>query len=431
MQLPILIGASSDPRAGKVADLLARDHEVLRTADLASALRECRRRVPVAAVLPFPGASEEDEVLRFLREQGRRTAVFLFTEAGPPSPGAAYRARAAGARGLLDAAAPDFADDLRRRLTRLPRDRRRWQEEDQALTMLFARHDLAGTSPAMRDVFRRAIKATQFTDLPVLIEGERGTPKRRVASAILFLNPERVRMPFFALDGRDLGKMLGHLGGVKAPTAAEQWQGLLRAARGGTIFLDRLGSLDLKKQSALAAAVCRRPAEVRVIASTERPPEELIANGVLDAELGAWLTLFRIPLPPLRGRPEDIAAQANHVLRAAPAEGTSPARDFEPGVLDRLQRLPWDGNTAELETLVRQALGRARGSALRLEDFPAWVRELSDDASLADPVPHPGDWADEALAMDLAVDGYERRLLRTLLTQQADAEPIRPNHEVG
>ncbi len=430
MQLPIVVGALSGVRAGVVAELLAHDHEVLCTADLASALRECRRRVPVAAVLPFPGAAGEGEVLRFLREQGRRTAVFLCTEAGPP-PDAGSRALAAGARALLDGAAPGFADDLRQRLARLMRDRRLRQEEDQALAMLFARYDLAGTSPALRDVFRRAIKATQFTDLPVLIDGERGTPKRRLASAILFLDPTRVHMPFFALDGGHLGRVLGHLGGGKAQTVAEQWQGLLRAAHGGTIFLDQVESLDRERQRALAAALRRRPADVRVIAATEQPAEELVDRGLLDAELYAWLTLFRIPLPPLRGRPEDVVAQARHLLGAAPAEGTSAVREFEPGVLDRLQRLPWEGNTAELEAMLRPALARARGPALRLEDLPARVRAVPADAPLPEPVPHPGDWADEAPAMDLAAVEYERRLLRTLLTRQAGAGPARPDHEVG
>jgi DNA-binding NtrC family response regulator len=435
MQMPILFGGPSGVRAGAVAERLARDYEVLRTADLASALRECRRRRPVAAVLPFPRGAAEGEVLSFLLEQGRQTAVFLYTEAGPAPAGAAYRVLAAGARGLLDAAAPDFGDDLGRRLTRLVRDLRVRHDEDQARARLFAAHDLVGASPAMRDVFRRAIKANQFTDLPVLIEGEKGTPVRRLVSAILYLDPTRVRMPFFALNGNDLGRMLENLrdlGGAKAPTVPEQWQELLRAARGGTIFLDRVGWLDAELQRGLLEVVRRRPAEVRVIVATERPADELVDTGALDPELWSWLSLFRIPLPPLRGRPEDVAAQALHVLDTHAGDGTARVTAFGPGALERLGRLPWEGNTTQLETVLRQALtAKGRGSTLDLDDLPAWVREVSPEGPPPEPVPHPGDWVDEECALDLAADDYERRLLRALMSRQSRAEAVRPDYDVG
>ncbi|HEX5268864.1 MAG TPA: hypothetical protein VFW33_00190, partial [Gemmataceae bacterium] len=353
MRLPIVVGAPPGMRAGAVADLLSRDHDVLRTADVASALRECRRLRAAAAVLPYPSGAEA-ELLCFLRESGRRTAVFLCAEAGAPPPDSAARALAAGPGGVLDASAPDFADELCRRLARLARERRRRAEEDEALAALFARFDLAGSSPAMRDVFRRALKATQFTDLPVLIEGARGTPKRRLVSALLHLDPARVRTPFFALDGRDVGRRLGRPGG-------ESWQGLLRAGRGGTVFLDHVEALGGEWQRALAAAICRGAAGLRLIAATERPAEELVREGALDAELSMGLSLFRIPLPSLRGRPEDVAAQAHLALCGAAAEGATAVKGFEAGVLDRLGRLPWEGNTAELESLLRPALAAAAG----------------------------------------------------------------------
>jgi DNA-binding NtrC family response regulator len=422
MRLPIVVGAPSGVRAGTVADLLARDHEVVRTTDAASAVRECRRVHAVAAVLPFT-ADAGAEVLRFLREPGRRTAVFLCTESGAASPDAAQQALAAGARGVLDARAPDFAEDLSRRVDRLVRERRLRHEEDRTLALLFARFDLAGSSPAMRDVFRRALKASQFNDLPVLIEGERGTPKRRLVSAVLHLDPSRARVPFFALDGRDAERFL-------CASGPDPWHSLLRAGRGGTVFLDRVDALDRPWQLALAEAVCRQPAGVRLIAATERPAEELVRQGVLEPELSLCLSLFRIPLPPLRGRPDDVAAQARHVLRGA-AEGSSPVMGFEPGLLDRLTRLPWAGNTAELEGLLRSALPGARGRTLRLEDMPGWVREWPADAPSPHAPPHPGDCADDDAATDGAAVEYERRLLQAVLSRQAGGGLVRPDHEVG
>jgi DNA-binding NtrC family response regulator len=439
MEPPILFGAPPGVRAGAVAELLARDYEVLRTADLAAAFQECRQRLPAAVVLPFDAGTGEEEVLRFLRAYGRRTPVFLYVEEGTPPEEAAQRALTAGAREVLDATAPDFGAELRRRLARLLGDQRLRHAEEHARAKLLARHNVVGASPAMHDVFRRAITANQFDNLPVLIEGEPGTPRRRVASAVLYLDPTRVRMPFFALGCAELGGVLDKLRGLgraDARTVAEQWRGLLRAASGGTIFLDAIGALKPDLQRTLVEVMCRRPPALRVIATTERPAEELVATGRLDAELAAWFGLFRIPLPPLRGRPEDIAAQARHVLDSAGAES---ATDFGPGVIEALQRLPWEGNTAQLEGVLLRALtDTKRGTVLRLDDLPAWVHPAGPHAPPPRPVPHPGDAAGAeglvtGVPLGLIADEFERRALRTLLSRQGVAEipeGARPDHSV-
>jgi DNA-binding NtrC family response regulator len=425
MDLPILFGAPSG-RAGAVANLLARDYPVLHAADLTVALAECRRHVPPAAVLPMPHGAAAEDVLRFLREQGRRTTVFLYTE-GAIDAEESHRYLAAGARAMLDASAPDFAVDLARRLMWVLREKELRHAEDESLARLFARHDVVGASPAMRDAFRRALKANRFADLPVVIEGAKGTPKRRLAAAILYLDPDRIRMPFFALNCSGLGSVLGNvpgLAGGKAQADAEQWQQLLKGARGGTLFLDDIGTLDRELQPFLLNVV-RRPAEMRIIVATEQPMEELVRQGALDAQLADWLGLFRIPLPSLRGRPEDITAQARHALFTL-----RPDAEFGPGVLEVLQRLPWEGNTMQLEAVVRQAAeARKEDTTLRLEDFPPWVGAVRADAPLPSPVPHPGDWTDGTDLMDVAAEEYERRLLRDLLQRHEPAE-VHPHHSL-
>ncbi len=129
--------------------------------------------------------------------------------------------------------------------------------------------------------------------------------------------------------------------------------------------------------------------------------------------------LFRIPLPSLRGRPEDIAAQARHVLHTTEAGQPRHLIDFAPGVLEALQRQPWQGNTRQLETVLRAALGwQKTHNTLLLDDLPAWVRQ-GDAEAPPEPVPHPGDWADVDPFLDLAAEEYERRLLRRVLRRQA------------
>jgi DNA-binding NtrC family response regulator len=238
-------------------------------------------------------------------------------------------------------------------------------------------------------------------------------------------------MPFFALSCADIHGLLvqrrGPVGGETGSPAAK-WRDLLRAARGGAVFLDEVACLDAELQHILLAVGRQRSSDVRVIAATTRPARELIESGALDAELGAWLGLFRIPLPSLRGRPEDVAAQAWHTLDSLPAAYPPPVSDFGPGVLEALQRLPWEGNTHQLEALLRALATKAGGTALLLDDLPAEAREVRPDAPPPEPVPHPGDWVGAATAegghpIDAAAEDYERRLLRRLLSRQpASAE---------
>jgi DNA-binding NtrC family response regulator len=261
----------------------------------------------------------------------------------------------------------------------------------------------------------------------VVIEGAKGTPKRRLAAAILYLDPDRIRMPFFALNCSGLGSVLGNgpgLAGGKLRADAEQWQQLLQGARGGTLFLDDIGMLDRELQPFLLN-VARRPAELRIIVATEQPMEELVRQGSLDSQLANWLGLFRIPLPSLCGRPEDISAQARHALLTL-----RPDAEFGPGVLEVLQRLPWEGNTMQLEAVVRQAAeARKEDTTLRLEDFPPWVGAARPDAPVPQPMPHPGDWTDGTDLMDVAAEEYERRLLRDLLQRHEPAE-VHPHHSL-
>jgi len=431
MDTPLLFAAPPGLRAGPAAELLLPDVALLPTADLAASVAECRRRAPAAAVLPLSAGAGADDLLRFLRECGRRTAVFLYAQPGPVPQEAMQQALAAGARGFLAISATRFADDLCQRVTRLGRELRRRLHEDRARARLFLPHNLVGASPAMRDVFRRIIRANRFHDLPVLIEGEKGTPKRRLASAILYLDPTCVRMPYFALNCSELGRILTspHPGtGASgdegtAPSLAGRWHDLLQAARGGTVFLDQIESLDAALQNILLQAARRRPTEVRILAATDVALADRVAAGTFDPELAAWLTLFRIPLPSLRGRSEDIALQAQHVLQSTQTGRQRPIRQFEPVLVEALQRQPWDGNTRQLEAVLRQALGAKTGDAeLQLADLPPWVREASADAP-CEPVPHPGDLVETMIGdvshpWDQAVDHSDRRLLATLLSRQ-------------
>lgn len=426
--MPILLCAPEGAAAADLVRTLARELDVVHLADAAEALAACREFLPVAAVLPMPWpargcAAAPAPTLEFLRAHGRRLTAIVYGDRLPIE--AEYRARAAGAVAVLDASRPDFATTLRRLLADVVHTYRMRLEEEQALASLFAAHGLVGASAEMQEVFRRALKASHFRGLPVLLTGGPGTPRGRVASAIHHFDPLRHRRPFFALDCRQLTQAL-HDAGRDSPDRSLRgqlragWQNLLRAADGGTLFLDQVDQLRPELQDALAeGAQARSPAAadegIRVIGGTERSPDELQSLESFRRDLAEWLGLFRIALPGLKGHSDDIAAQARRVLRLFQAGREHVVLDLAPEALDVLQRLPWEENTRQLERTVRDALiGGPRGPLLRRDELPAWVAET---ARRLPPPPDAEDAAPRrwpAPLLEQRLEEFERRLLRVL-----------------
>jgi DNA-binding NtrC family response regulator len=392
--------------------------------------------LPLAVVLPLspPAEGERAEagsVWAFLRAFGRRTSVFLYGSRQPAE--ACREALQAGAQWVLNADAPGFVAELRERLVQLGRDVLLRLEEQRARAALFAERGLVGASAAWQEVFRRAILASQFRELPVLIVGGRGTPRFRLAAAIHDFDPRRSGRPFFALDCAGLGEVLAGDGGRREGPVdvVERWQALLAAADGGTVFLDRVPELDAPLQGPLLSAVqagLARPdggeeprTPVRFIAAAPRLLDEAAGAGRLDAELGHWLGLFRIEVPALCGRHNDIAAQARHALRMLQAGRERAVTDFDPAALEALQGLPWEGNTRQLERTIREALAaKERGTLLRLEDLPGWVREASRErvrraAGPQGPESEERQGPAETSPLDQGLEEYDRQLLDALL----------------
>ncbi|HXN85957.1 MAG TPA: sigma 54-interacting transcriptional regulator, partial [Candidatus Binataceae bacterium] len=189
-------------------------------------------------------------------------------------------------------------------------------------------HGIVGGSPAMRELYRR-IQAAGQTRGTVLIVGESGTGKELVARAIheSGANPQA---PFVALNCAALPKDLieSELFGYKRGAfsgANSEYLGLFRAADNGTLFLDEITEMTPETQSKLLRAVQElkvRPVgataevsvEARLIASTNRNPEEAVQHGVLRQDLYYRIQASVLRVPPLRERAEDIGALAEHFI---------------------------------------------------------------------------------------------------------------------
>ena len=234
---------------------------------------------------------------------------------------------------------------------------------------------LIGRSPAMQDVFRMIARVLD-NDLTVLVTGESGTGKELVAEAIHQLG-RRKDKPFVAVNTaaipRELveSELFGHEKGAFTGALARSI-GKFEAAHGGTLFLDEIGDMPAEAQTRLLRALqsgrVRRvggqqeiACDVRIIAATNRRLPELIASGRFREDLFYRLNVVPIPLPPLRGRPGDIAPLARHFLQLARAEGL-PGRTLSEDAAAMLEAQAWPGNVRQLRHLmIRAALVARRG----------------------------------------------------------------------
>ncbi|MFN4259330.1 MAG: sigma-54-dependent transcriptional regulator [Gemmataceae bacterium] len=241
--------------------------------------------------------------------------------------------------------------------------------------------DIMGRSPAMQVVFKR-IALVAPRDACVLITGESGTGKELVARAIQRHSPRRHR-PFLPVHVAALNpslvesELFGHVKG--AFTGATQSRpGLLSLADGGTIFLDEIAEIPLSVQVKLLRVLEHNEVipvgghqslthNIRILSATHQDLAQRVAEGKFRHDLFFRLNVFQIHLPPLRERPEDIPALAEHFLsRFEPR-----ALPLLPETLRFLQALPWLGNVRELRNALEHAAIVARGSPLLPEHFPA------------------------------------------------------------
>jgi len=226
---------------------------------------------------------------------------------------------------------------------------------------------LVGASPAMQKVYD-LISRVAPTDATVLVTGESGTGKELVAESVHTLSRRR-KGPFLPVNCGAISpnliesELFGHERG--SFTGADRThRGYFERAAAGTIFLDEVTEMPFELQVKLlrvleTAAVMRvgaerpQPVDVRVVAATNRQPEDMVAQGKLREDLLYRLKVFPIVLPPLRERGDDVELLADHFLGLLnSAEGTTKA--FTRAALQRLRAHSWPGNVRELKNLVHQ-----------------------------------------------------------------------------
>lgn len=240
--------------------------------------------------------------------------------------------------------------------------------------------------PSMQDVDRLVGKVAR-TSSTVLVTGESGTGKGVIARAIHDLSP-RQGGQFVAINCSAIPEQLmeaeffGHTKG--AFTGADRARkGLMQQADKGTIFLDEIGELPLHMQSKLLNVIeekevrpigseLARHVDVRIVAATNRDLVEQVAQGRFREDLYFRLSMFQIPLPPLRERREDIPGLIRFLLRDR-RDGV--AIDIDPLAEEALLAYAWPGNVRELDNVINRARILAEDDRITVSDLPSHLIE--------------------------------------------------------
>ena len=226
-----------------------------------------------------------------------------------------------------------------------------------------------GVSPPMRQIHGDLVRLSR-SRATVIITGESGSGKEVIARAIHDLST-RAGKPYVAFNcaavPRDLfeGQLFGYRKGAFTGAATDH-PGVLRAADGGTVLLDEIGELPLDVQPKLLRFLEsgeilplgeRRPVklDVRVIAATFRDLDELVRERRFREDLYYRLQVVPLRVPPLRERPEDVAALARHFVRLLAPAGQEPPV-LAPDALAALNAHRWPGNVRELRNVIERSL---------------------------------------------------------------------------
>jgi formate hydrogenlyase transcriptional activator len=241
--------------------------------------------------------------------------------------------------------------------------------------------EIVGRSPALAAVLDK-VRRVAATDATVLIYGETGTGKELIARAVHSTSQRRdkplIKINCAALPaGLVESELFGHEKGAFTGAIARH-TGRFELADGGTIFLDEIGELPGDSQAKLlrvlqehefdrVGGTSPRKVDVRVIAATNRDLLKAVREKAFREDLYYRLSVFPLPLPPLRERTEDIPLLARFLLDKFAARVGRRFEGIEPGTMRRLVAYPWPGNVRELENVLERAVILGTGPTLEVD----------------------------------------------------------------
>jgi DNA-binding NtrC family response regulator len=300
---------------------------------------------------------------------------------------------------------------------------------------------LVGSSPQMKAIFQM-IERVAPSNVSVLVTGESGTGKELVARCLHDLSSRRTK-PFVAVNCAAIPETLieseifGHEKGAFTG-AVERRAGCFELAEEGTLLLDEIGEMPMATQAKLLRVLEDRklrrlgskaetPVDVRVVAATNKDPQQAVASGQLRGDLFYRLNVFNIQMPPLREHAEDIPAIAAKMIEDMNQRHGCSITGMAPALLNKLLAYEWPGNARELRNTIERATILAGTGQIKVEHLPPHFGEPGYATRFTPSAETPGHGRAPATAMDDArtvhvevgttVDEAERQLiLKTLLS---------------
>ena len=369
-----------------LSQILEEDY-VVAEADSGTALKKAfTQSQPDVIVLDVMLGSGPDnnglELLPQVKKRWPDTEVIMLTGKGTME-----MAAEAGKRGAYNFLSKPFENEKLLADVKCAIERKQQSEENSSLRR--ALETMSGTaspifkSAAMQEVVR-TVERLAPSDVTVLITGESGTGKEVIADLIHALSPRSknkiIKINCAALP-RELieSELFGSVKGAFTGAHSDR-EGLFRQAEGGTLLLDEISEMPVDTQSKLLRVLQDqevRPVggktsyktNCRLIASTNRKPEEAIRDGKLREDLFYRISTISVHLPPLRDRREDIPPLASAFLKRFAAQANRVIHGFTPAAIDRLAAFDWPGNVRQLQNEVQRAVLLCEGDTVGAADL--------------------------------------------------------------
>jgi len=383
MKGKVLVVDDQEDVRNLLTDVLARDYQVT-AADSGAALQKAfSQEQPDVMVLDvkLPDANGID-LLPQVKKRWPETEVIVLTGEGTME-----MAVEAGRRGAYNFLSKPFENEKLQADVKCALERKQQNEEASALRR--ALETMSGTpspvfrSAAMQEVVR-TIERIAPSDVTLLITGESGTGKEVIADlahAMSARSKGRIIKINCAALPRELieSELFGSVKGAFTGAHADR-DGLFRQAEDGTLFLDEISEMPIDTQSKLLRVLQDqevRPVggktsyktNCRVIAATNRKPEEAIKDGKLREDLFYRISAISVHLVPLRDRREDIMPLANAFLKRFAAQANRTITGYTPSAVDRLTAFEWPGNIRQLQNEVQRAVLLSEGDAVDAADL--------------------------------------------------------------
>lgn len=248
--------------------------------------------------------------------------------------------------------------------------------------------EIIGGSKIMKELYS-FIETIKDYDTSVLIYGETGTGKELIARSLHFSGNRRkksfVPVHCAALsDNLIESELFGHVKGAYTGAIADR-VGRFKAADGGSLFLDEIGSLEMDTQVKLLRATQEKeiepvgseeriPVDVRIISATNRDLDHLVQEDEFREDLYYRLKVLQIEVPPLRKRGDDIILLAEHFIKRLNRYYRKNILGITENTKDMLMHYPWPGNVRELENAIEHAFVIGTGGCLEVKNFPPAIR---------------------------------------------------------